>query len=65
MQRELTSTVMGGSGMGVSLLITVSPIDTSEMPVIMTISPVIKRREEKSKDEIKCNMWIDRKCSGW
>ena len=56
---------MGGSGMGVSLLITVSPIDTSEMPVIMTISPVIKRREEKSKDEIKCNMWIDRKCSGW
>ena len=50
--------------MGVSLLITVSPIDTSEMPVIMTISPVIKTRGEKSKDEITCNMWTGKKCSG-
>jgi hypothetical protein len=31
--------------MGVSLLMTVSPMDTSEIPVIITISPVTSSRE--------------------
>ena len=39
-----TSTVIGGSGMGVSLLMTVSPMDTSEMPVIITMSPIRKNK---------------------
>lgn len=39
--------------MGVSLLMTVSPIDTSEIPVIITMSPEIVRRVQR---EIKFNM---------
>lgn len=48
---ERTSTVMGGSGIGVSLLMTVSPMDTSEIPVIITISPVTYRRKRRESNE--------------
>ena len=42
-----SSTVIGGSGIGVSLLMTVSPMDTSEIPVIITMSPDMTKHDIK------------------